>query len=83
MRQAGHLAGEKVPHRGQPQHRELHALLFSNSVRVLYRPTLDIFKYGRYSETGPKVYSPYPKRLENLTICECNCKGSTFSPVIL
>ena len=34
-------------------------------------------------ETGPMVYSPYPRRLQSLTICWCNYKGSTFSSVIL
>ena len=31
-------------------------------------------------ETGPPAYRPYPRRLESLTICGCNYKGSTFSP---
>ena len=38
---------------------------------------------SKMQETGPTVYSPYPRRPERLTVCWYNCKGSTFSSVIL
>ena len=38
--------------------------------------------YFKGCETGPPAYSSYPRRLESLTICWCNYKGSTFYSVI-
>ena len=34
-------------------------------------------------ETGPTVFRSYPRRLECLTICRCQNKGSTFFSVVL
>ena len=56
--QADHIAEGKA----RPQHREVHALLFGNSVWVLLCP----FNF-KGCETGSTVYSPYPRRLESLT----------------
>ena len=33
-------------------------------------------------DTGPTVFHPYLRSIENLTICRCHNKGSAFSPVI-
>ena len=38
--------------------------------------------YNKGCETGPPACSPYPRRLESLTICWCNYKGSIFCSVI-
>ena len=43
--------------KARPQHRELRALLFTNSVWVLQRPS--------YLQQGPLPYSSYPRRLES------------------
>ena len=36
------------------------------------------YQHSRNCETEPPVYRPYPRRLESLTICRWNYKGSTF-----
>ena len=64
-----------------PQHRELHTLLFTNSVWVILCPT------GLWTlkgcETGLRFIVLIREDLKVLTICGCNYKGSTFSSVIL
>ena len=36
------------------------------------------YQHSRNCETGTPAYHPYPRRLESLTICRWNYKGSTF-----
>ena len=40
------------------------------------------YQHSRNCETASPAYRPYPRRLESLTICIWNYKGSTFSSVI-
>ena len=40
-------------------------------------------KQRKSCDTGPMIFRPYLRRLENLTVCRCNNKGSTFSSVVL
>ena len=70
-----------LTHKGQPQHRELHALLFSRVGSSTSH--IEIINMKGICETGPTVYSPYPRRLESLIVCWCNYKGTTFYSVIL
>ena len=59
----------------RPQHR--------NFMPYPLRIVCGSHRYFKGCETGPPAYSPYPRRLESLTICCCNSKGGTFYSVIL
>ena len=76
--QAGHILPRH--NRIRPQHWELRALLFSNSAWVLYLP--QDYEQWRTARRDLRSYRPCPRRLESLTTCRCNYKGSTFYSVI-
>ena len=63
-----------VTTKARPQHRELHALLFSISEWVLLRPLLTITL--KIQGTGPTVYSSYRRRPERLTIYRYNYEAA-------
>ena len=62
-------------HKRQPQHRDHPTLI--RIVRGFFNVPQN-YQHSRSCETGPPVYRPYPRRLESLTICRWNYKGSTF-----
>ena len=59
----------------QLQHRD-HPTLIRIVRGFFYVP--QNYQHSRNCETGPPAYRPYPRRLESLTICRWNYKGSTF-----
>ena len=59
----------------QPQHRDHPTLI--RIVRGFFNVPQN-YQHSRNCETGPPVYRPYPRRLESLTNCRWNYKGSTL-----
>ena len=56
--------------------------LMPYSLRIVCR-FFNVPQLFKGCETGPPAYSPYPRRLESLSIFWCNYKGSTSYSVIL
>ena len=67
--QDGHLFASLRHNKVRPQHWELLALLFLNSVWILLCPT-ELWTMKSW-EMEPMVYCPYPRRLKSLTIYRC------------
>ena len=70
-----HLTHPPFTYERQPQHRDHPTLI--RIVRGFFNVPQN-YQHSRNCETGPPAYRPYPRRLESLTICRWNYKGSTF-----
>ena len=70
-----HLTHPPFTYERQPQHRDHPTLI--RIVRGFFNVPHN-YQHSRNCETGPPVYRPFPRRLESLTLCRWNYKGSTF-----
>ena len=70
-----HLTHPPFTYERQPQHRDHPTLI--PIVRGFFNVPQN-YQHSRNCETGPPAYRPYPRRLEGLTICRWNYKGSAF-----
>ena len=74
------FTGAPRTERVMPDHNTGNLMLYSLRIVCGFFNVPQLFKG---CETGPPAYTPYPRRLESLTICWCDYKGSTFYSVIL